>query len=417
MKVGLIGYPLGHSYSKMIHEMLADEPYELMPLNKDEFIAFMMKKDFDAINVTIPYKQDVLPYLSRIDDRAKRIGAVNTIIKENNQLIGYNTDAYGFEWMLKHNNIDVKNKKVAVLGNGGATKAVQVVLEDLGANQCLIVSRQVSDKTITYQDLYLNHNDVQIMINATPVGMYPHVEKSPVDLSKFTKLESVVDLIYNPLRTEFVVEACTLGCKAVGGLEMLVAQAIKAAELFRDYKVDDKKIVEITNKIINEKRNLVLIGMPGSGKSTLAKKMATKYQMKLIDIDEEIMRRANKSIKNIFDEEGEQKFRKYESEIVNELKFIEKTIISCGGGIVKSDRNINDLRKMGLLIWVDRDVEKLCISSSRPLSQNKSDVNKLYIERIHLYQNASDLRISNNETIETTLDAIENALEKLGEGI
>lgn len=412
MITGLIGFPLGHSYSKIIHEMIVKEPYDLMPLNKEEFVNFMVKKEFDAINVTIPYKQEVLPYLDNIDDTAKRIGAVNTIVKQDNKLVGYNTDAFGFKWMIQRNAINIKGKKVAILGNGGATKAVQVVIHDLEALECLIVSRKESENTITYQDLYSNHSDVQVIVNATPVGMYPNIDECPIEMSSFKQLESAIDLIYNPWRTEFLLNAKDLGCKAVGGLEMLVAQAVKASELFRNIKIEDAQIDNIVKKIGEDKRNLIFIGMPGSGKSTIAKKYSKIKRMQLLDVDNEVEKYANKKIKDIFDEEGESQFRKLESMVIENLITCEKTIISCGGGIIKSMENVRKLQKMGLLIWIDRDIEKLCVSPSRPLSQKFSDVEKLYHERIHLYEKAADIRIENNEIIEHTIEEMHKALRK-----
>lgn len=252
MKYGLIGEKLGHSYSKIIHERLADYTYDLIPLDSEEFQAFMVEKDFTAINVTIPYKQKVIPYLDELHETAKAVGAVNTIVNNQGFLTGYNTDFYGFEYMLIHNNIEVEGKKCLVLGNGGAARAVVAVLEHLKAGEILIVSRSASESTISYEDCYQNHSDSQIIINTTPLGMYPNVNASPLDLTTFKKCQAVVDLIYNPLETKFTLQARELGIKSVTGLLMLVAQAKQAIEYFLGTKIEDDAIYKITNELVSK---------------------------------------------------------------------------------------------------------------------------------------------------------------------
>ncbi|MDF2539849.1 MAG: shikimate dehydrogenase [Herbinix sp.] len=242
MKYGLIGEKLGHSYSKIIHKYLADYTYDLLPLNKEEFRSFMQKKDFTAINVTIPYKQDVIPYLDEIDDHAKSIGAVNTIVNRNGKLYGFNTDFYGFEYMIRHNNVSIENKKVLVLGDGGAAKAVRAVLVYLKASEILCVSRKGTTGTITYKECYENHADAQIIVNTTPLGMYPNIDATPIDLIPFTKCTDILDLIYNPVQTKLTLQAEELGLKAVTGLEMLIAQAKQAVEYFIDIKLEEEVI-------------------------------------------------------------------------------------------------------------------------------------------------------------------------------
>ncbi|HHU72183.1 MAG TPA: shikimate dehydrogenase [Clostridiales bacterium] len=252
MRYGLIGEKLGHSYSKVIHEKLADYIYDLIPLDSEEFHGFMEKKDFTAINVTIPYKQKVIPYLDELHETAKAVGAVNTIVNNNGILTGYNTDFYGFEYMLIHNNIEIKGKKCLVLGNGGAARAVVAVLEHLKAGEILIVSRRPSESTISYEDCYQNHSDSDVIINTTPLGMYPNIDASPLDLTTFKKCQAVVDLIYNPLDTKLTLQARELGIKSVTGLLMLVAQAKQAIEYFLGTKIEDDAIDKITNELVSK---------------------------------------------------------------------------------------------------------------------------------------------------------------------
>lgn len=276
MRYGLIGERLGHSYSKVIHEKLADYTYDLIPLSREEFVPFMEKKDFTAINVTIPYKQEVIPYLDELDPLAKEIGAVNTIVNRNGHYIGYNTDFYGFKYMVLHNNIQIKNKKCLVLGNGGTSQTVQAVLKHLDAAEIYVVSRNGSDehcsgsssdgiedisktrgstKKISYESCYMEHTDAAIIVNTTPLGMYPNLEGSPLDLTTFTQCEAVVDVIFNPLKTKIALQAESLGIKAVTGLEMLVAQAKQAIEYFLDKKLDDGFIDEVYLELLETLKN------------------------------------------------------------------------------------------------------------------------------------------------------------------
>jgi shikimate dehydrogenase len=252
MEYGLIGEKLGHSYSKIIHEKLADYTYDLCPLTKDEFKVFMAEKKFRAINVTIPYKKDVLPYLNVIDEKAKRIGAVNTIINENGHLTGYNTDYFGFYYTLKQHKIDVANQKVLVLGNGGASLAVIAVLQDLHAGEILTVKYKEEPNTITYEEAAKNHNDATLIINTSPIGMYPNVDATPIDLAPYTHLTAVVDIIYNPTLTKFMEQAISQSVLAVNGIEMLVAQAKYAVEYFLDTKIEDAVIETISTELNNK---------------------------------------------------------------------------------------------------------------------------------------------------------------------
>ena len=276
MRYGLIGEKLGHSFSKIIHEQLADYTYDLIPLTKEELDIFMTEKQFSALNVTIPYKETVIPYLDEVNAHAMKIGAVNTIVNRDGKLTGYNTDFYGFRYMLQHNGIDVQNKKALVLGKGGASKAVIAVLEELGVKEILTVYYKENPETITYEECYQNHTDTEIIVNTTPVGMYPKADDCPIDLGRFPHLSGVADVVYNPLRTQLIIEAEKRGINAAGGLEMLVAQAKYAAEIFLDTKIEDNRIDEIHADLVKERSNLVLIGMSGGGKTSLGRKAAKK---------------------------------------------------------------------------------------------------------------------------------------------
>lgn len=250
MKYGLIGEKLGHSYSKIIHEKLADYTYDLCPLTRKEFPVFMERRDFTAINVTIPYKQDVIPYLDSIGENAAAIGAVNTIVNRDNKLFGYNTDLPGFIYMVKQNEISMQGKKVVVLGNGGAAQAIKAAAGKLGASEMIVVGHRVmKEGVITYEECFEKHDDAKIIINTSPVGMYPNTDASPVDLTHFPQCEAVLDIIYNPLTTKLVAQAKQLGMTGVTGLEMLVAQAKYAVEIFLDTSLDEGVIGRICREL------------------------------------------------------------------------------------------------------------------------------------------------------------------------
>lgn len=242
---GLVGDKLGHSFSKGIHEQLAGYTYDLIPLSEEEFHRFMEAREFDAINVTLPYKQAVIPYLDELDDNAASIGAVNTVVNKNGRLIGHNTDFSGFLYMIEHNKVAIEGKKVLVLGNGGAAKAVLAVLRTLKAGEIIIAKPRPSAETITMEECYARHTDAQVVVNTSPVGMYPAVEASPLDLGRFPDCEAVLDIIYNPLETKLLAQGRSLGMKTVNGLEMLIAQALYAAEFFLDTTFPKEKIEEI----------------------------------------------------------------------------------------------------------------------------------------------------------------------------
>lgn len=401
---GLIGEKLGHSFSKEIHEQLADYEYNLIELSKGEFPQFMTEKNFSGINVTIPYKEAVIPYLDEIDENAEAIGAVNTVVNRGGKLHGYNTDFDGLLYLLEANNIELKNKTVMILGTGGTCKTITAVCSYLGVKNVYKVSRGGG--------IYFNYeqaetlDDVQVIFNASPRGMYPNNYEKPFNTSFLPDLEAIVDVIYNPLNTSLVLCGLAQGVKAVGGLEMLVAQAKKAAEIFTGQTIDAAKNAEIYLKLCKKMRNIVLIGMPDCGKSTFGRQVAENLNLPFVDIDEEIVKKAGKSIPLIFQEEGEDQFRKLEKETVADFAARHGQVIAPGGGVVKDFSNIQRLQQNGILIFIDRPLEKLTADESRPLSKDKNAIEKLYSERYHIYDRYCDYKIENNGTAEETLAKI-----------
>lgn len=414
MRYGLIGEKLGHSFSKEIHEQIANYTYDLIPLSKENFPIFMKKREFNAINVTIPYKKDVIPYLDQIDPFAKEIGAVNTIVKKNNQLIGYNTDFYGFQYMLKKHHIQVKNKKILVLGNGGASCAIQAVLKHENAKEIIIVNRTKYENTISYNECYKYHNDAQIIVNTTPVGMYPNIHNSPIQVSRFKSCEAVLDVIYNPISTSLCIEAKNLNISYIGGLEMLIAQAKKSIEFFTNQTISDSIIDDLYHKMLHEHYNIVLIGMPSAGKTTIGKKLAQMLHKDFIDVDEEIINKSKKSIPEIFNEIHEEGFRKMETDIILNISARKNTIISTGGGAIKNKENIDSLSKNGIFVFINRPLESLISNDpNRPLSNNINNLKELYRERMPLYKKYADIIVDNNSSIQECVNQVITAFNQI----
>lgn len=410
---GLIGEKLGHSFSKEIHEQLANYIYDLIPLSHDEFPIFMNKKEFQAINVTIPYKKDVIPYLDQIDEQAKNIGAVNTIVQKNGKLIGHNTDYDGFLYLLKHHHISVKNKKVMVLGNGGAAQAVKAVLHDQQVKEMILVKSRPSPETITYEEAYKHHTDVEVIINTSPIGMYPNND-NPINLRYFSNCKEVIDVIYNPLRTSLIMQAKQLHMNAVGGLEMLVAQAKVAVEYFLDVKIPDTRIDEIYRSMLLKQCNIVLIGMPSCGKSTVGKQLANILHKEFVDSDEEIVTAAGKSIKDVFQEDGEEAFRDLEEQVLQRIAMKHNQVIATGGGCIKRENNIIHLKQNGYVLFLDRAKELLVTEDAeRPLSNSKESVYQMYDDRFPRYLAFCDLRIKNDKTPEDAVDEIHRLLHTI----
>lgn len=404
MLCGLLGRKLGHSYSPQIHKMLGDYQYELFEKEPQDLESFLRSCPFKGLNVTIPYKKDVLPYCSELSEQAQKLGAVNTIIRRNDgSLIGHNTDYFGFLSMLERTGISVNGKKVLVLGSGGASATAVVVLKELGA-YVVVISRTGDDNYSNIQ----KHSDAAVIVNATPVGMYPNVGVSPVDLDNFPNLEGVLDMIYNPARTELLQQAERRGLIAENGLWMLVAQAKESAQWFTGNTIDDNTIPTIHHKLQQQMMNVVLIGMPGSGKSTVGKLLAKKLGKQFIDADTEIEKAADCSIPAIFTNFGEEHFRELETSVLAQLGKRSGLVIATGGGCVTKLENYSHLHQNGILIWLQRNISILP-TEGRPLSDPKK-MDEMYAIRKPLYNSFADITIENNTSIDETISSILTAI-------
>lgn len=396
-RYGCIGKKLTHSFSKEIHAKLADYEYELIELNEDKIEAFFREKNFSAINVTIPYKQTVIPYLDSLSDVAKRIGAVNTIVNKNGKLHGYNTDYYGMKALVEKIGIDIKGKKVLVLGTGGTSKTARVLAEDMGASDVITVSRKKSENYVTYEEAVNNHSDADVIINTTPSGMYPDCDSVPIDISAFEKIEGIVDAVYNPLRTNLVLNAEAKGIKAEGGLYMLVMQAVVAVEKFLDTEIPKTVADNVYASVFASKENIVLTGMPGSGKSTVGK-LLTLDGFIFADTDEEIEKRCGCTIKELIENKGEKYFRDIETQVIKDVSSEGCQIISTGGGAVLREENIRSLKRNGKLFFINADFGRLLPTDSRPLSDTADKLKILYDERIDIYKNTADVTVPDMAT-------------------
>lgn len=403
---GCIGETLKHSFSKEIHEKLADYSYGLMEIPKDSLDAFMTLRNFKAINVTIPYKEAVIPYLYEIDSHAKEIGAVNTVVNRDGRLYGYNTDFYGLKALIDHLGITVIGRKVAILGTGGTSKTACAVAKSLGASSIIRVSRRDSDDTVSYSALYEQHSDAEIIINTTPVGMYPNIDESPLDLSHFKGLVGLVDAVYNPIRTTLVSEAMKLGIAAEGGLYMLVSQAVRASEIFLGVTYPADSADKIYSSLLRKKENIVLVGMPSSGKSTVGAILADKLGRVLTDTDSLIVDNERKSIPEIFSLHGEMYFRDAEETAVRSASSLTGAVIATGGGAVLRAANVDSLKKNGRIYFIDRPCDKLIATSDRPLSKDIESIRKLYDSRYNIYLRSADKVIIADSTPEEVAERI-----------
>lgn len=408
MEYGCIGEKLGHSFSKEIHNALADYDYSLKELKPQELPDFFSRRDFKAINVTIPYKQDVIEHLDWISDEARAINAVNTIVNKDGKLYGFNTDYYGLKALIERENVSLENKKVVVLGSGGTSNTAFAVAKDMNSKEVLKVSRTSREGYITYEELYEKHNDCEVVINTTPCGMFPKINVSAVDLNKLPDVTAVFDAVYNPLKSKIILDAKKKNITAVGGLYMLVSQAAFAVEKFIDAPVDSEKVEKIFQSLYKDKMNIVLIGMPSSGKTTVGKAISEKLCKDFTDSDEGIVRSAGKSIPDIFADDGESIFRSIEKEVIKTLSMKNSQIISTGGGVILNDENIEVLKGNGRVYFLDRPLEKLITTSDRPLSSNRSDLEKRYRERYELYKRAADVVIDGSGTVDEVAKLIED---------
>lgn len=400
MRCGLLGRKLGHSYSPRIHNLLADYSYSLYETEPDSLADFLRNGDFSGLNVTIPYKKAVTPYCSALSPEAERLGAVNTIVRRSDgSLMGHNTDYFGFRSMVAKSGLKLGGKKALVLGSGGASATAVAVLEELGT-QVVVISRSGNDN---YSNLD-RHSDAAVIVNATPVGMYPDTDCSPVDLSLFPKLEGVLDLIYNPCRTALLQQAERRGLVAENGLWMLVAQAKESAEWFSGKAISNDVIPNIHRQLRLQMENLILVGMPGSGKSTISKLLAQRLGKEFVDADAEITKAAGIPILEIFARHGEQKFREIETAVLAKLGMQSGLVIATGGGCVTKRENYPLLHQNGTIIWLQRALDALP-TDGRPLSQSGS-LEKMYTARKPLYAAFSDMVVENNSTPENTVKVI-----------
>ncbi len=390
LNYGCIGEHLPHSFSKEIHGLIGGYAYELKELTPEELPAFMAARSFRGINVTIPYKQAVIPFLDEIDDTARAIGAVNTVVNRNGKLYGFNTDLDGLTCLIRRIGLDLSGKKVLIPGTGGTSRTAAYAAEKLGAREIHKISRSGKEESLTYEEALRDHTDAEIILNTTPCGMYPEPDAQPLPLEPFRRLEGVADVIYNPLRSRLVLDARSRGIPAEGGLYMLVAQAVRASEHFLDTSYPDSLTDRIYDRILRQKENIVLIGMPGSGKSAVGRILAGQTGRTLADTDDLITEKAGKSIPDIFREDGEPVFRDLESGIIRELSKQGGQIISTGGGAVLRPENVTALRQNGRLFWLDRNPDALVPTDDRPLADTTEKMKQLYLDREPVYRSAAD---------------------------
>lgn len=406
LKCGLLGRKLGHSYSPQIHSMLADYEYKLYEKEPEELDAFLKEGSFDGLNVTIPYKKSVIPYCDELSETARKIGSVNTLVRRSDgTLYGDNTDAYGFEALIENSGISVADKKCLVLGTGGAAVTVCAVLESLGAKEVLTISRSGENN---YNNLS-KHADADIIVNATPVGMYPNNGEKPLDLSIFKGCSGVLDVVYNPARTAILLQAEELGIPNACGLYMLVAQAKKSSEDFTGSSIPDSEISRIENVLRNQMQNIVIIGMPGAGKTTISNALGEALSRRVIDTDVEIVARANMEIPEIFEKYGEDYFRQLETEVIRDVGKLGGVIISTGGGVITRIENYPLLHQNSTIVWIQRDIESL-VKNGRPISMS-TDLNTLYLIRRPFYEGFADIAINNDGKVSETVSAILEVLK------
>jgi len=402
-KFALIGKTLKHSYSPKIHALLGDYSYDLVEVSEDALKDFVLNSNYNGYNVTIPYKKAIMPYLDYVDQRAKDIGAVNTVVVKDGKRYGYNTDFDGMAYMIKRAGIVVEGKTAVILGSGGTSNTAKAVLKFLGAKEIFIVSRSGE---INYQNCY--DIPAQIIVNTTPVGMYPDNYSCPVDLQKFNLLEGVVDVVYNPSKTALTFNAEKLGVLNTNGLSMLVAQAKYASEKFLSNEINDNVIEKVVKKLSKDTLNIVLVGMPSCGKSTVGGLLAKALNKEFIDTDAVIESRYG-SIPTIFAEHGEKYFRQLESAVIKEVGALSGKIIATGGGAVKDKENYFPLKQNAKIFYIERAVDKL-VCDGRPLSKDMDTVKKLYEERKDLYEFFADVKVDNNSDAEKAVEGVINSL-------
>ena len=403
-KFGLLGRKLGHSWSPQIHAMLAGYEYRLYQVEPEDLARFLTETPLAGMNVTIPYKKDVAPFCASLSDAARRIGSVNTLLRTPAGWYGDNTDYAGFRYIVETSGVDVGGKKTLVFGTGGASLAVKAALADMGAEPVVSVSRTGPEN---YGNLY-RHRDARVLVNTTPLGMYPETGAAPVPVGDFPQCEGVFDIVYNPQRTAFLMDAEAHGVPCAGGLGMLVAQAWRSAEQFAGQAIPREKVEYIMSTLSRQMSNLILIGMPGCGKSAVGQALAAALDRPFIDADTELEREAGMTIPDIFAKEGEEGFRARETAVLARLGMGSGAVIATGGGCVTRRENYPLLHQNGTIVWLRRDLAKLP-TVGRPLSQ-ANPLETLYARRKDQYAAFADLQADNNGTVEATVQAIRKAI-------
>ncbi len=412
MEYGLIGEKLGHSFSKLVHEKIGNYDYTLKEISKDKLDAFMKAKLFKGINVTIPYKKEVIPYLSHISPEAEKIGAVNTVINKDGELYGYNTDIVGLSLLikrvlLKSESSDLSDMDVIITGTGGTSLTAIEAAKLLGARSVNIISRTGKDSSLTYQEAYTKCSNANFLINCTPCGMFPFIDQMPIDIDRFPRLIGVVDAIYNPIRSKLIQTAIQKGIPAEGGLYMLVAQAVAAYSLFFSHPYENFLTESIFSELLSQKENIVLIGMPSCGKSTVGKQLAKRLHKEFIDIDKEIEKFEGKKIPDIFFDSGEAYFREIEKKVISEIATnVSGSVIATGGGAVIDKSNIDSLKLNGKIFWLNRPLELLAPTKDRPTASSFKDIQKRYTERFPLYAAYCDVEIDASESVPEIVNKI-----------
>lgn len=405
LRCGLLGKTLGHSYSPAIHGLLGDYRYALYEKTEEALPDFLTGGDFDGLNVTIPYKQAVLPFCSALSPAASAMGSINTLVRQpDGTLWGHNTDFQGFQYMMACLGVSAQGKKVLVLGSGGASLAVRYALRQQGAGEIVVISRGGKDN---YENL-ARHRDAQLLVNTTPLGMYPHNGQAPLSLRPFPQLEAVLDLIYNPARTALLLEAAQLGIPCIGGLPMLVSQAKASAELFTGAAIPDGKVDTICQTLGRDMENVVLIGMPGSGKTSIGQALAAALRRPFVDADEVLAAQAGMPIPDYFARYGEAAFRDLESAVLARLGMASATVIATGGGCILRPENYHHLHQNSRIFWVQRPIQQLP-RDGRPLSQN-ADLAAMYEARKPGYDRFADEIIKNCGTVSEAVAAIQERL-------
>ena len=407
MKYAVIGEKLGHSFSKVIHEHFAPYKYDIVEVSPDDFDAFMTKRDFSGINVTIPYKQRVMEYLSYIDPMAQEIGAVNTVVNRDGVLYGYNTDFGGLKKLILRQGFDFTDQKVLILGSGGTSKTAFAVSKALGAASVLRVSRKGE---LTYENVLSLHADADFIINTTPCGMFPKNDTAAISPDGFESLKGVVDVVYNPLETKLVRQAKEKGVDGCCGLYMLVSQAVLASEIFLDTSYDESVYEDTYRFVLSKKQNIVLTGMPGSGKSTIGKALSEKLGKEFVDTDELIIKNEKMPISEIFARHGESYFRFAETEAIKEASSKSGFVIATGGGAVLKKENVDYLRSNGKIFFLNRPIEDILPTDDRPLSSTRADLQKRFDERYPIYQETADEEIFVDGKVENAVRRIEETL-------